>query len=45
MVNCGTRSGAQDASEKLVKYALDHFSGDNISVIVVRLEDGWKGGE
>jgi serine/threonine protein phosphatase PrpC len=41
----GLRSGAQEAAEKLVTYALEHFSGDNISVLVVRLEEGWKGGK
>lgn len=39
----GAGSGAQEAAERLVKYALDHFSSDNISVLVVRLEGGWKG--
>lgn len=33
---------AQEAAERLVKYALEHFSSDNISVLVVRLEGGWK---
>lgn len=39
----GSGSSAQEAAQRLVKYALEHFSSDNISVLVVRLEGGWKG--
>lgn len=36
------KSTAQEASERLVRYALEHFSSDNISAIVVKFEGGWE---
>ncbi|KAF8322121.1 protein serine/threonine phosphatase 2C [Clavulina sp. PMI_390] len=42
IITSGSPTSAQEAASKLVRYALDHFSSDNISVLVVKLEGGWR---
>jgi protein phosphatase PTC1 len=35
-------NGPQAAAQALVKHALENFSSDNVSVLVVQLDGAWK---